>query len=225
MLVNLEELCRRHILAVGPIEEAWMKSRTKRYEQASTRVLAVISACMMIVMSLPACTTGAMSSARLPVQNQLSPVGQQIDVLPVSEPVVFGDETSKSLPVEQDEEPAGACSDALYIEEPMASGYVQVSEGLWKICNDQLKTCTIPCNRKRSDAAKAKCFEACNKQYYACLSLAGLTKMTFDALDKAWSWIKNNKAKIAGTIIIVGGVAYIVSTSGTGALILIPLAG
>jgi hypothetical protein len=50
-------------------------------------------------------------------------------VMPVPEPLVFGDETSKSLPAEENEEPAEVCSDALYIEEPMASGYVKVSEG------------------------------------------------------------------------------------------------
>ena len=180
---------------------------------------------MMIVLSLPACTSGTVQGARLPVQDQSFAVGQQIDVLPVPEPLVLGDETSKSLPVEQDEEPAGACSDALYIEEPMASGYVQASEGLWKICNDQLKTCGKACRRRTSEDAKRKCFEACNTQYYACLSLAGLTKMTFDAFDKAWSWIKENKAKVVGTIVIIGGVAYIVSTGGSGALILVPLAG
>jgi hypothetical protein len=105
----------------------------------------------------------------------------------------------------------------------MASGYVPVSEGLWQLCNENLAACGTACRRKRSEDAKRKCFEACNKKYYACLSLAGLVKATFNAFDAAWSWIKGNKAKVVGTIVIIGGIAYIVSTSGTGALILIPL--
>jgi hypothetical protein len=47
--------------------------------------------------------------------------------------------------------------------------------------------------------------------------------MTFDALDKAWEWIKGHKAEIVGSIVVIGGIAYIVSTGGTGALVLIPL--
>ncbi len=200
-----------------------MKSRAKRSEGRSTGIGALVSACLLVVLSLPACTSATVPSARSTVQDQLSPVGQQIGVRSVPEPLVFGDETSKSLPVEQDEEPLGACSDALYIEEPMASGYVPVSEGLWLLCNEQLASCGKACRRKRSEDAKRKCFEQCNKAYSRCLQLAGLTKKTFDALDKAWEWIKGHKAEIVGTIVVIGGIAYIVSTGGSGALILIPL--
>lgn len=200
-----------------------MISRTKRNERRSTRVFAVISACMMIVLALPACTSGTVSNARSTVQDQSFVAGQQIDVLPVPEPLVLGDETSKSLPVEQDEEPVGACSDALYIEEPMASGYVQVSDNLWEACQKHLTECTDVCNRKRKPETRRDCFIACNKKYYACLSLVGLVKATFNAFDAAWSWIKDNKTKVVGAVVIIGGIAYIVSTSGTGALVLIPL--
>jgi hypothetical protein len=139
--------------------------------------------------------------------------------------LVFLDESHKSVLVEPDDE---ACSAALYIEDPLASGYVPVSEGLWQICNEQLMACVpacinaLPARKRKDKALHAECARECNKKYYVCMQLAGLAK-AFDALDKAWSWIKDNKAQIVGTIVIVGGVAYIVSTGGTGALILIPL--
>jgi hypothetical protein len=202
-----------------------MKSRTKRTERASTRICAAISACMLVVLGLPACSGGALPSARSMVQDKPSTVREQIHVMPSPEPLALGDETSKSLPVEQYEEPDGACSDALYFEEPMASGYVPVAdtESLWKACQNQLTECTDTCNRKRKPETRRECFIACNKKYYTCLQLVGLVKATFDAFDAAWSWIENNKGKIVGTVVIIGGVAYIVSTGGSGALILIPL--
>lgn len=100
-----------------------MKSRTKRNEHLSTRIGAVISACMLVVLGLPACTAGALPSARSTVQDDPSAIRQQNSVAPSPEPLVFIDETSKSLPVEQDKERAEACSDALCGDEPMASGY------------------------------------------------------------------------------------------------------
>lgn len=136
---------------------------------------------------------------------------------------MLGDETSKSLSVEQCEEPAGAYSDALYFEEPMASGYVKVSEAFWQQCEEDLAKCGKACRRKRSGKAKSECFQECNKAFTRCLQVAGLVKATFNAFDAAWSWIKGHKAEIVGTIVIVGGVAYMVSTGGSGALVLIPL--
>lgn len=199
-----------------------MKSRTKRNEHLSSRIGAVISACMLVILGLPACTGGALPRARSTVQDEPSASRQQINVAPNPDPLVFVDETSKSLPAEENEEPAGACSDALYVEEPMASGYVKVSEALWLLCNKQLATCGKACRRRRSEDAKRKCFIACNAEYTLCLQATGLTTR-FDALDKAWEWINAHKAEIVGTIVIIGGVAYIVSTGGSGALILIPL--
>jgi hypothetical protein len=129
------------------------------------------------------------------------------------------------LPVEQNDEMAEACSEALYFEEPNASGYVPVAdtERLWQACQNQLTECTDVCNRKRKPETRRDCFIACNAKYYTCLQLVGLVKATFSAFDAAWSWIKGNKAKVVGAVVIIGGIAYLVSTSGTGALILIPL--
>ena len=159
-----------------------MKS-TKRNGRPGTRVCAVISACMLIVSTLPACTGSALPSARSTVRDEPSQVRQQSQATSTPEPLVFEDETSKSLPVAQNEEIVEECSNALYVDEPLASGYMRVSEGLWQICDEQLASCGKACRRKKSEAAKAFCFMACNKAYSRCLKLAGLTK-TFDALDK-----------------------------------------
>ncbi|MFY0574845.1 hypothetical protein ACN28S_11185 [Cystobacter fuscus] len=44
-------------------------------------------------------------------------------------------------------------------------------------------------------------------------------------MDEAIDWIKNHKAEVAiGTIVIVAGVAFVLSTGGFGTLILAPLA-
>ncbi|HMY19526.1 MAG TPA: hypothetical protein PKA58_24545 [Polyangium sp.] len=189
----------------------------------TTHICAIIGAGMSMVIGLPACSRIPMSAPRSS-GHQTPAVQQASDAKPepVMTPLVLGDETSKSLPVEQDEEPAEACSDALYIEEPMASGYVRVSEPLWLLCNKQLAKCGKACRRRRSEDAKRKCFIACNAEYMLCLQATGLTT-TFAALDKAWEWINAHKTAIVGTIVIVGGIAYLVSTSGAGALILVPL--
>ncbi len=47
----------------------------------------------------------------------------------------------------------------------------------------------------------------------------------FSSIDRALEWLKEHKTEVAiGTIVVVAGVAFIVATGGTGALILAPLA-
>ncbi|HZI02846.1 MAG TPA: hypothetical protein VEZ71_02425 [Archangium sp.] len=50
-------------------------------------------------------------------------------------------------------------------------------------------------------------------------------KLEFSRVDLAIEWIKNNKAEVAlGTIVIIAGAAFVITTGGSGALILAPLA-
>ena len=44
----------------------------------------------------------------------------------------------------------------------------------------------------------------------------------FECIDEAVKWVNENKLAI-GTLVVVGGVVYAVSTGGTGALALVPL--
>jgi len=207
-----------------------MKSGTK--PRRTTRICAVISAGMMLVIGLPACTSASMTAPRA-AEHETSTVQQASAAVPepMMRPLALGDETSKSLPVEQYEEPAGACSDALYIEEPMASGYVQVqvTDALWLICNEANQKCVdncikaLPAKKRKDKNLQRICEVKCHAEYMVCLERAGLVKKVFNAFDTAWSWIKDHKAAIVGSIVVIGGVAYIVSTAGSGALILIPL--
>jgi len=50
-------------------------------------------------------------------------------------------------------------------------------------------------------------------------------ELNFPRVDDAIEWIRNHKAEVAlGTVVIIAGVAFIVTTGGAGALILAPLA-
>ncbi len=193
-----------------------------------------VVAMLLLGIASPACTSshvlGPAAAANTPVHAETSSVRQQNELAPVS-PLVSLDESHKSLVVEPDAEPTEACSDALYIEEPMASGYVPVqqTDALWLICNEANKTCVdscikaLPAKKRKDKAEQRTCEQKCHKEYMVCLARAGLVKKVFNAFDTAWSWIKEHKTAIVGSIVVIGGVAYIVSTGGSGALILIPL--
>jgi hypothetical protein len=44
-------------------------------------------------------------------------------------------------------------------------------------------------------------------------------------MDEALDWLKSHKTEVAlGTVVIVAGVAFVLTTGGSGALILAPLA-
>lgn len=50
-------------------------------------------------------------------------------------------------------------------------------------------------------------------------------ELKFSRVDDAIGWIKHHKAEVAlGTIVIIAGVAFVITTGGSGALILAPLA-
>lgn len=232
-----------------------MKSATKRNGRTSTRICAAISACMVIVLGLPACSGGALPSARSTVQDEPLAVHQQNSGTPTPEPLVFDDETSKSLPAEQNEEIAEGCSDALNTDEPLASGYEtndgSYSNGLYwadgplasqmqrtsaadleQQCADQKSACMTRCLNnpkppypalKKGDRAHfALCHKRCFKAFMDCIRKAGLLQ-EFSVLDAAMAWVKSHGKEIVGTIVVIGGIAYIVSTSGSGALVLVVL--
>ena len=82
------------------------------------------------------------------------------------------------------------------------------------------------------------CDIKCKAEYMICLSLEGaeyvivttwgaakyVVSGTFNTMCAALEWVKNNPKKaIVGTVIIIGGTAYLISTGGGGAIILVPL--
>jgi hypothetical protein len=49
--------------------------------------------------------------------------------------------------------------------------------------------------------------------------------LKFSRIDEAIEWIRNHKAQVAlGTVVVIAGVAFVITTGGSGALILAPLA-
>jgi hypothetical protein len=70
----------------------------------------------------------------------------------------------------------------------------------------------------------------CGKAYNACLDEGGeeaasARKLEFSDLELARNWIREHKSEVAlGTIVVVGGTAFMLTVGAAGALILAPLA-
>ena len=97
-------------------------------------------------------------------------------------------------------------------------------------CDKQHIECFRACWRakppwplKKGDAGHYKyCTSKCLAEYMACLAKAGLLK-TFDSLKSATEWLRQHPEVVVGTVVVVAGAAFVVSTGGAGALILLPL--
>jgi hypothetical protein len=77
------------------------------------------------------------------------------------------------------------------------------------------KRCTADCNQA---------FKKCEEEYEEAARTRE-EKLKFSRMDEAIEWIRAHKAEVAlGTIVVVAGVAFILTTGGSGALILAPLA-
>jgi hypothetical protein len=112
-------------------------------------------------------------------------------------------------------------------EDPAASGMLALTQA---DCDRQHIQCFRRCwsskppwPLNKGDAGHYKyCQSKCLAKYMACLGKAGLLR-TFASLEQAKTWLKQHPV-LVGTIVVVAGVAYIVSTGGGGALILLPAA-
>lgn len=122
----------------------------------------------------------------------------------------------------------GVYDGALYsAEEPLASGIELVSAE--DDCNKEHIQCFRDCwkekppypyGAKGSDGHNRYCTETCRKEYVACMKKAGLMK-EFSVMSAALDWLKSNaKVIVIGTAVVIAGVVYVVSTGGSGALVL-----
>jgi hypothetical protein len=71
------------------------------------------------------------------------------------------------------------------------------------------------------------CTRECRKLYMECekSNEKKARELKFSRVDEAIEWIRNHKAEVMlGTVVVIAGVAFIVTTGGSGALILAPLA-
>jgi hypothetical protein len=76
-----------------------------------------------------------------------------------------------------------------------------------------------------------RCTADCSKAYNECVdeldeeARGRAKKLEFSRVDEAIGWIRDHKAEVAlGTIVIIAGTAFVITTGGSGALILAPLA-
>ncbi|TNV66558.1 hypothetical protein FH620_05820 [Corallococcus exiguus] len=54
---------------------------------------------------------------------------------------------------------------------------------------------------------------------------SGSEALRFSNIDGALDWLRAHRTEVAiGTVVVVAGVAFVVATGGTGALVLAPLA-
>lgn len=74
------------------------------------------------------------------------------------------------------------------------------------------------------------CTRRCREEYVRCEKenekrARELKELKFSRVEDAIEWLNDHKAEVAlGTIVIIAGVAFVLTTGGAGALILAPLA-
>jgi hypothetical protein len=107
-------------------------------------------------------------------------------------------------------------------------------------CDQELKQCMKRCwdkrypwphNKKQSAWYHERCEQDCNKEYNDCEDerereeAERRKKLEFSRMNQAIAWLREHKAEVAlGTVVVVAGVAFVLTTGGSGALILTPLA-
>ena len=105
--------------------------------------------------------------------------------------------------------------------------------GLLRDCDSEHNECFNRCwnsmppwpIRKGDGGHYAFCTTKCLKEYMDCVTdnaVERVSETVCDCISTTTRWIEENKWAV-GTLVVVGGVIYVVSTSGTGALVLLPL--
>lgn len=127
----------------------------------------------------------------------------------------------EAFPVEEDARPVAAQPRDGYVKVAATSGDVD--------CDEEQIACFRRCWKakppwpmtKGTSAHYRYCQSKCLAEYMECLGKQGLRR-TFDSLAEALDWLKKHP-QVVGTIVVVAGVVYVVSTGGSGALVLLPL--
>jgi hypothetical protein len=109
------------------------------------------------------------------------------------------------------------------------------------ICQKELEKCMTLCweknqwpyphNKQQTGWYYKRCTTSCNQEFKKCeeeyeeAAREREKKIEFSRMSEAIDWIKEHKAEVAlGTVVVVAGIAFILTTGGSGALILVPLA-
>jgi len=80
---------------------------------------------------------------------------------------------------------------------------------------------------RRDGWYREHCTRKCREQYVECEkeNEKKARELKFSSVDAAMEWIGHHKAEVAlGTVVIIAGVAFVLTTGGAGALVLAPLA-
>lgn len=92
------------------------------------------------------------------------------------------------------------------------------------------KNWPYPHNKEQSGWYLERCEHDCSQEFKKCeeeqeeVERAREKKMDFARMDTAIAWLRAHKTEVAlGTIVVVAGVAFVLTTGGSGALILAPL--
>ncbi|WP_257449468.1 hypothetical protein [Archangium lipolyticum] len=109
------------------------------------------------------------------------------------------------------------------------------------ICQNELEKCMKSCwekkqwpyphSKEQAGWYYKRCTADCNREFTACeeeheeAARQREKKLEFSRMDEALAWLREHKTEVAlGTIVVVGGVAFFITTGGSGALLLAPLA-
>lgn len=69
------------------------------------------------------------------------------------------------------------------------------------------------------------CTKKCREEYMECLKQMEARPLAFPDIVTARNWLERHKVEVlAGSIVLVAGAVFVVSTGGAGALVLVPLA-
>jgi hypothetical protein len=108
------------------------------------------------------------------------------------------------------------------------------------ICQQELEKCMNSCwekkqwpyphNKEQAGWYYKRCTADCNREFVECeedheeAARQREKKLEFSRMNEALEWLRAHKAEVAlGTIVIVAGVAFVVTTGGSGLLLLAPL--
>lgn len=77
--------------------------------------------------------------------------------------------------------------------------------------------------RRGSSGHYRYCQSKCLAEYMACLAEQAV-EQAFESMSEAVEWLAQHPEVVVGTIVVIGGVAFVVASGGSGGLILVPAA-
>lgn len=108
----------------------------------------------------------------------------------------------------------------------LASGGARDCDAEHIACFERCWNKAPPYPRQQGDKGHHNyCTEKCRKEYTQCMEEVGARPLAFPSMKTALDWLKEHKTEVlVGSVVLVAGAAFVVSTGGGGALVLVPLA-